>query len=300
MGSFLISPPGSPEASSAVARQEMKRFKNNNKLALQAMLGLPQNASAPLFSWVARPEPYQKGFYMVLANTIPFLKAHPNAQLILAGPQPGQGNAQIDAMLNQIQSDPQLAKRVSVMGFVDYEKVVRIHSGSDFLMHPSLYEPYGLSQLEAMMLGSLPIVNLVDGLKSTISDPEQNLRLQAGQTVPSEKETVWSYGQNGIAMEAFHPLKYWKGLNHFIKNEPGPRGSQTEMRRANSLFRDALERAYNATQDPDKMAQWRLNGLRYVRQNHDWNVITPRYEGPIQYAIGEATMRAQHAKTDAS
>ena len=288
LAEYLARPAGSRVEAPVAARREMHRFKQTNKVALQTLLGLPRDANAPLFSWVARPEPYQKGFYMVMATVIPFLKAHPEAQMILAGPQPGSGNLQVDAFLKQITGDPDLNRRVSIMGFVDYQKVIRVHSGADFVMHPSLYEPYGLVQLETMSLGSLPIVNLVDGLKSTVSDPTLNRRRQAGQTKPSERETVWQYGQNGIAMGVFHPLRYWKGLNNYMKDIPT---AQAEFRRANALFRDALERAYAVTQKPDTLSQWRLNGLRYVRQNHDWDVITPRYEAPIQYAISQAKAR---------
>jgi glycogen synthase len=292
-----------PKAAVA-ALKEIQRFKRTNKLALQKQLGLPENPQAPIFSWVARPEPYQKGFYLVLNTLVDFLKQHPDAQAILAGPQPGQGNAQIDAFLDQFKADPELSKRIAVRGHIDFSSIVRIHAGSDFLMHPSLYEPYGLSQLEAMTLGSVPIVNLVDGLKSTISDPRQNRKRQLGQCRPSEKETVWQYGQNGIAMEAFSPLSYWKGLDAVIKGIPAEARSKkaqtqllSEYKRANQGFLQALDRAYTTHQDPEKMAQWRLNGMRFVNQQHQWQNIAPRYETPIESALKAADeRRAQKLK----
>lgn len=301
---YLKRPLGSNPKAAVAALKEIQRFKRANKLALQKQLGLPENPQAPIFSWVARPEPYQKGFYLVLNTLVEFLKKHPHAQAILAGPQPGQGNPQIDAFLDTIKADPDLSKRVALMGFIDFTKIVRIHAGSDFLMHPSLYEPYGLSQLEAMTLGSVPIVNLVDGLKSTISDPKLNRKRQLGQCRPSEKETVWQYGQNGISMEAFSPLSYWRGLDSVIKGTPsqavGKKAQDqllSEYKRANQGFLQALERAITAHKDPEKMAQWRLNGMRFVNQQHQWQAITPRYEAPIEYALKAADARqAQKAK----
>lgn len=303
---YLKRPTSSNPKAAVTALKEIQRFKRANKLALQKQLGLPENPKAPIFSWVARPEPYQKGFYLVLNTLVDFLKKHPDAQAILAGPQPGQGNPQIDAFLEQIKADPALSKRIALMGFIDVSKVIRIHAGSDFLMHPSLYEPYGLSQLEAMTLGSVPIVNLVDGLKSTISDPKQNRKRQLGQCRPSDKETVWQYGQNGIAMEAFSPLSYWRGLDSVIKGNPAQASSKkdqskllSEYKRANEGFLQALERAYSAQQDPEKIAQWRLNGMRFVNQQHQWQAITPRYEAPIEYALKAADERqAQKTQTN--
>lgn len=66
-------------------------------------------------------------------------------------------------------------------------------AGSSAIVHLSIYEPYGLSQLEAMWLGAVPIGHAVDGLLSTIRDADEAPDLEQAPSRPDPK-----YGQNGF------------------------------------------------------------------------------------------------------
>ncbi|WP_213029773.1 glycosyltransferase, partial [Acinetobacter baumannii] len=55
---------------------------------------------------------------------------------------------------------------------IGYEEPLahRFHAGADLLLHPSRFEPCGLTPLYALRYGTLPIVRHIGGLSDTIID----------------------------------------------------------------------------------------------------------------------------------
>ncbi|MDR1026629.1 MAG: glycogen/starch synthase [Lactobacillus sp.] len=68
------------------------------------------------------------------------------------------------------------AKRIFVFRGYKDEFAYAIQLASDFYMMPSRFEPCGLSQMEAMAKGSLPIATSTGGLVDTIIDGEDGFR----------------------------------------------------------------------------------------------------------------------------
>lgn len=262
-------------------------FKKTNKLALQKKLQLKEEPKAVIFTWIARPDPHQKGFYLLMDEAKRFLTEHPQTQLIISGPVPGKTSPQVEAFMQELLTSPEFKNRVAFPGFVSYKEVAQFNAGSDFMILPSLYEPYGLSQLEAKKLGNIPIVHGVDGLRSTVSDSRMNRR------IPGPQETVWQYGQTGILMKPLNVLAYWTGLDKRLKNQPLNREDQHALKQAQLSFHKAMERALKLTEDPEKTLRVRLNGMRFVEEQHQWESITPRYLAPIEAAL--AKVQAQKA-----
>lgn len=77
----------------------------------------------------------------------------------------GEGDPVIEGELNVL---AQKYSNVKIVKGFDLKLAQLIYAGSDFFLMPSKFEPCGLGQLISMRYGSLPIVNLVGGLKDTV------------------------------------------------------------------------------------------------------------------------------------
>ena len=165
--------------------------------------------------------------------------------------------------------------------------VARINAGSDFTILPSLYEPYGLTQLECTKLASIPIVHGVDGLKSTISDPVHNGKEWFKSRVAGKPERVWQYGQTGVMIEPFDVSTYRKGVTHINADKPVLSIEQAAMDDAQKKFRSALDRALDLAGDKQKAFEVREAGMKYVEENHRWEPIVDRYVDAIDLAVAD-------------
>jgi glycogen synthase len=190
-----------------VTQEAMKAYKAANKKALQQELGLKNDPKAVVINWTPRFDPTQKGFYLFMNAAEKFLKKYPHAQLVVVNRNIGH-YPQIDAWMEKMKSNPDFKGRLYLPGTVmPQHMMARITAGSDFSIMTSLYEPYGLTQLEAMKLGAIPIGHSVDGIASTVLDPEINGTPEERQKwhVPDEK-----YGQTGVLMKPLQVRAYQK------------------------------------------------------------------------------------------
>lgn len=134
--------------------------KAKNKEALQEHFGLPINPDIPLMGIVTRLDE-QKGIQLII-DSMDELLSFRKVQLVLLGtgkpyfeeafryytekyPNHFKGRIEFDVNLAQL-----------------------IYAGCDLFLMPSAFEPCGLSQLNAMRYGTLPIVHEVGGLADTV------------------------------------------------------------------------------------------------------------------------------------
>ena len=134
------------------------------KSALQAALGLPQDAHAPLFVAVSRLTS-QKGLDLVL-SALPQLLAH-GGQLAVQG----SGDAALERAL--LAAAAKYPRRVAVRLGYDESFAHQMVAGSDAILVPSRFEPCGLTQLYGLRYGSVPVVRRVGGLADTVVDLDQ-------------------------------------------------------------------------------------------------------------------------------
>jgi starch synthase len=133
--------------------------KVENKVALQAELGLTQDPHVPMMGMVTRLV-RQKGLDLVAHVLDEILQL--NLQLVVLG----TGELEYEEMFRHFAG--KYPERVSAtIGFKN-DLAHQIYAASDLFLMPSLFEPCGLGQLIAMRYGSLPIVRETGGLKDTV------------------------------------------------------------------------------------------------------------------------------------
>ena len=130
-----------------------------NKLALQQELGLVQDQSKFVIGLISRLT-NQKGLDLVNAIVPELMDG--NTQVIVLG----TGDKQYEDTFRYYEN----AYRGMFSACIQYDesRAHRIYAGADALLVPSRFEPCGLTQLNAMHYGTLPIVRETGGLKDTV------------------------------------------------------------------------------------------------------------------------------------
>ncbi len=253
--------PKSPEEEARL-RDAIAQWKSVNRSALQKKYGLNGDPDAVIYSWAARFDPFQKGSLMVVDTLKAFLLTHEHAQVVFSCGKTGHApfDQKLQAFLDEMKNCPELKGRFVHLGWITPQEIEQLYAGSDFTMLPSLYEPYGLTQLEAMMNWDVPLVQGVDGLKTTVRDPDV---VQPTQHSPEEQ-----YGQTGVFMQTLPDLKaYSTALGHLFAGKLKPSDAKV-IQEADGLFMQGLERAYDLAQHPSQLLDVREKGGRYVREQH--------------------------------
>jgi starch synthase len=135
-----------------------------NKVALQAELGLPKNEDIPLVAMISRLDK-QKGFDIVGHVLHLLLNGYGgDAQFVVLG----TGAEKYEDLFRYLGGYHQ-EKMTAVLSYAA-DLAPRIYAGSDLFLMPSLFEPCGLGQLIAMRYGSVPVVRATGGLADTVRD----------------------------------------------------------------------------------------------------------------------------------
>ena len=157
-----------PETDPALAENyglgNVLEHKMANKRALQRELGLEENESKFVIGLISRLT-NQKGLDLV-SSIIPQV-LDGNTQVIVLG----TGDKQYEDTFRYYEG----AYHGTFSACIQYDeaRAHRIYAGSDALLVPSRFEPCGLTQLNAMHYGTLPIVRETGGLKDTV-EPYNN------------------------------------------------------------------------------------------------------------------------------
>lgn len=133
--------------------------KMENKLALQKELGLEQDEGKFVIGLISRLT-NQKGLDLVNAIIPQVLDG--NTQIVVLG----TGDKQYEDAFRYYED----TYRGTFCACIQYDesRAHRIYAGADALLVPSRFEPCGLTQLNAMHYGTLPIVRETGGLKDTV------------------------------------------------------------------------------------------------------------------------------------
>ena len=159
-----------PETDPALpANYNASNFANGKaacKAALQKEVGLPQRPDVPLMVMVTRLVGH-KGLEL-LCHIIRKLLQKEDCQLVILG----TGDIHYEEFFRELQKEfPQ--KAAAKITF-DLGLASRIYAGGDIYLMPSKSEPCGLSQMNAMRYGTVPVVHATGGLKDTVPPADKN------------------------------------------------------------------------------------------------------------------------------
>jgi starch synthase len=145
--------------------QRSIKKKQQNKIKLQKLLGLPVTKEIPLIS-IMLPLISTKGLDLICCCLEEMLSM--NIQVVVLG----KGDHEYESKLQTIAK--QYDEKISVNISFNESLARKIYAGSDMFLMPALFDPYGTEQLIALRYGSIPIVIESGGLKDGIQPFDKN------------------------------------------------------------------------------------------------------------------------------
>ena len=147
------------------------------KAALQEEVGLPVKPDVPLMVMVTRLAGH-KGLDL-LCYIARRLLWEEDCQLLILG----TGEAQYETFFKELQE--QFPEQVAAKITFNLNLAARIYAGGDIYLMPSKSEPCGLSQMNAMRYGTVPVVHATGGLRDTVPGCDENGKGGLGFTFQS-------------------------------------------------------------------------------------------------------------------
>ena len=136
------------------------------KAALQEEVGLPVKPDVPLMVMVTRLAGH-KGLDL-LCYIARRLMWEQDAQLLILG----TGEPQYETFFKELAN--QFPEQVAAKITFNLGLAARMYAGADIYLMPSKSEPCGLSQMNAMRYGTVPVVHATGGLKDTVPPCDEN------------------------------------------------------------------------------------------------------------------------------
>ena len=111
----------------------------------------------------------QKGLHLLLAAA---LKVDPSYQLVIAASSPDtpEIGAEVTVLVERVRAER--GNLVWIDRFLPLEELVHLHSSAAVFVCPSIYEPFGLVNLEAMACETAVVASRVGGIPEIVVDGE--------------------------------------------------------------------------------------------------------------------------------
>jgi glycosyltransferase involved in cell wall biosynthesis len=116
---------------------------------------------------------YEKGAHILL-ESFPKILSKVNAKLVIVG----EGYMK-DRLRNQAEALG-IARKVYITGFLDDDTVRKLYKCADVCVVPSLYEPFGITALEAMAAKTPVVVSNTGGLCEIIEHERTGVKVPPG------------------------------------------------------------------------------------------------------------------------
>ncbi len=191
------------------------------KAALQAEVGLPQKPDVPLMVMVTRLAAH-KGLDL-LCYVARRMLWEENCQLLILG----TGEPQYETFFRELAAE--YPDRVAAKISFNLGLAARIYAGADIYLMPSKSEPCGLSQMNAMHYGTVPVVHATGGLRDTVPGVDASGENGLGFTFQSYNGDDFLYAVHRcLALyhgnpDGFRNLQYIDMCQDFSWNKPAQR-----------------------------------------------------------------------------
>jgi len=173
-----------------------------NKKILQQKFNLPEKKDAFVVCILGRLAE-QKGLDLI-TETMDHLLENFDFQLVVLG----SGDSRYISFFNELDK-----KYKKVATHLSFDNILphTIYAGADAILIPSRFEPCGLTQMEAMRYGVVPIVRKIGGLADSVKDHTSEEDPGIGFVF----ENYDSYAFVGTFIRAYEMFKYpkiWQGI----------------------------------------------------------------------------------------
>ena len=191
------------------------------KAALQQEVGLPVRPDVPLMVMVTRLAGH-KGLDLLCYIARHLLQKEDCQLLIL-----GTGEKQFEQFFTDLAEE--YPDRVAAKITFNLGLAARIYAGGDIYLMPSKSEPCGLSQMNAMRYGTIPVVHATGGLRDTVPPADEKGQGGLGFTfqsyngddfLASIKRCLTLYNED---RDAFRALQHRDMCQDFSWNKPAKR-----------------------------------------------------------------------------
>ena len=183
--------------------------KIKNKKILQQKFNLPGKKDAFVVCIISRLSE-QKGLDLI-ADTIDPLMESFDFQLIILG----NGDSHFVSFFTELAQ-----KYKNVATHLSFDNILphTIYAGADAILIPSRFEPCGLTQMEAMRYGVIPIVRKIGGLADSVKDHTSEADPGTGFVFEKYNKEAFL----GTFMRAYELYKYpkiWQGIQRRAMQE---------------------------------------------------------------------------------
>lgn len=145
----------------------------------------------------------QKGFDILMEAIEPMLNNFEFEMVVV-----GQGDSKYMSFFTELEKN-----HPNIKTHLSFDAILArvIFAGADAILIPSKFEPCGLTQMEAMRYGCVPIVRKTGGLADSVED--YNPTEQTGTGFVFEKFDKFAlFGTMIRALETYKYPKFWEGI----------------------------------------------------------------------------------------
>lgn len=176
--------------------------RSKNKEILRQKFNLPQGDSKFILGMVSRLSE-QKGLDILIEAIGPMLDNF-NFELVIVG----QGDSKYMSFFSELEKN-----YPNIKAHLSYDAILPhfVFAGADAILIPSKFEPCGLTQMEAMRYGAVPIARKTGGLADSVEDYDPTE--QTGTGFVFEKFDKFAlFGTMIRALETYKYPKLWEGI----------------------------------------------------------------------------------------